>query len=215
MGERPSRRRRGGSAKAVQPIESKGQETRHGLLEAAERILLEEGIQALTVRRIGAVSGLAPTLVTYHFGTITGLLSELCRRNLEPIIEAWTSLDRRDFDNLRELLDAWLEPLLLPSAFVPGGRALVVLDEIAAHGDTEFRNMLLSLMLEISAKVQAAIRPFVPHLDARTLRARVRFISAATLGPPPRNYRLPREEGLPSLDDMEYLAAFAHASLAG
>lgn len=213
MGEATSRRRRSGT-KARQTVESKGEETRQILLEAAEKILFDEGIQALTVRRIGAVSGLAPTLVTYHFGTINGLLSEVCRHNLEPILAAWTPLDEGGFDDLRDLLKAWLAPLLLPSAFVTGGRALVMLDEIAAHGDVEFRDLLLAPMLEISGKVQAAIRPFVPHLDARSLRARVRFISAATLGPPPRNYRLQAEQGSASLDDISYLTAFAYAALA-
>jgi AcrR family transcriptional regulator len=38
--------------------------TRTRLLEAAERILIEQGVHALTVRRVGAVSGLNGTLVT-------------------------------------------------------------------------------------------------------------------------------------------------------
>jgi len=211
--ERTKKARRGSGPKAVLPIESKGQETRLGLLEAAERILFEQGVQALTVRRIGTVSGLAPTLVTYHFGTISGLLAEMCRCNLEPMLEAWKTIDQHEFPTLREALQAWLTPLLIPSAFVQGGRALVVLDEMAAHGDVEFRNLLLTPMLELSNKVQHVLHPFVPHLDAQTLRARVRFLSAATLGPPPRNYRLDIEEGSPPLDGIDHLVDFAVAAL--
>ncbi|GEM_PF-760115 len=195
------------------PPEGKGQDTRAGLLQAAERILVEEGIQALTVRHIGAVSGLAPTLVTYHFGTVAGLLSELCRINLEPMLAEWDVVASRSFSTARDVLEAWLTPLLMPAACNSNGRALIVLDEIASHGDAELQDRLLSPMLELSQQVQEALRPFLPHLDARELRARVRFLSAAALGPPPRT-RMEDTAGTEQrLDGIGYLVDFAVAAL--
>ena len=194
-------------------VGTKGKATRRVLLRAAEQIIIEEGIHALTIRQIGIVSGVAATLVTYHFGTISKLLQELVKVNLDPMLEAWEPLKAHQFDNLRDALEAWMEPLMMPSAYVEDGRALIVMDEIASHGDTEIRDMVLVPMLELSAMVQTILSPFVPHLEPRVLRARVRFLSASTLGPPPRSYSLPPEGDLPNLDSKQYWLDFAIAAL--
>jgi AcrR family transcriptional regulator len=194
---------------------SEGTSTR--LLQAAEQILIDEGVHALTIRRIGAVSGLNPALVTYHFGSVANLLAELCRHNLDPILEDWQPLTaRRGMKTLPldELLTVWLEPLTRPAAFNPHGRALVVLDEIASHGDSSLSEMLLEAMVGTAARVASLIRPHVPGLGKSELRARLRFISAAALGPPPRNVsRIELTEAARTLSTFPFLFAFAKASL--
>lgn len=198
--------------------QSKGQETRDGLLAAAEHILIDEGMHMFTVRRIGAVSGLAPTLVTYHFGTTGKLLSELCELNLQPILDDWKAPSLRDGEPedypLEVILRDWLGALMRPAAFVPHGRALLVLDEIAAHGDREFRALILGEMFGMSQHLQQRLIPFTPHLDARERRARIRFISGGALGPPPRARTMVPEPGEKPLDGLEYLVNFAMAALA-
>ncbi len=193
----------------------KGQETKFGLLEAAESILLEEGIQALTFRRIGTVAGINPTLVTYYFGSIAGLLAELCQANLEPVQSDCEAIFRDDanFASLREVLQVWITTLLRPAAFTKGGRSLVVLDEIAAHGDADLRHQLLGSMRDFSQRVQAVIHPFVPELSVRELRARVRFLSAAALSPPPRSRLIQDNPSETPPDETDYLLAFAEAAL--
>jgi AcrR family transcriptional regulator len=190
------------------------EDTRTRLLKAAETILIREGAHALTVRRVGAVSGLNPTLVTYHCGTIAGLLGELCRLNLEPMLASWSALDGAvERSSLKDTLRIWLGPLLQPAAFTPGGRALVVLDEIAAHGDAALAVQLLDAMVAVSARVHAGLLPLLPHLDARELRARLRFIAGAALGPPPRARPVDAARGDEPLDSLRYLCAFAEAAL--
>jgi len=193
------------------------EDTKIKLLEAAERILIEEGVHALTVRRIGAVSGLNSTLITYHFGSMSALLAELCRINLEPMLARWEKLGkvRGSAKSLRGILRAWLGPLLQPSMFTPGGRTLVVFDEIASHGDQRLRDELLAVMIDMSVRVQAALRPYLPHLSTRELRARVRFISAAALEPPPRFRKQDLQTGGAGLNNLNYFIAFAEASLLG
>lgn len=193
------------------------EDTRTRLLEAAERILIEEGVHALTQRRVGKVSGLNSALVTYHFGTVAGLLAELCKLNLQPMIAEWEAIEvtRAQARTMREVLQAWLLPLNRPAAFTAGGRSLIVFDEIASHGDAGLRNKLLKEMLAVSERVQRAIRPFVPHLSPRELRARVRFISAAALGPPPRSRSTRSSEGEKALDGVSDLVCFAEAALMG
>ncbi|MBN8817411.1 MAG: TetR/AcrR family transcriptional regulator [Sphingomonas sp.] len=189
---------------------SRSDETRTRLLQAAERILIAQGVHALTVRRVGAVSGLNGTLVTYHFGGIVGLLTELAQRNLAPMVADWAGLPAAG-ESPDTVLGAWLRPLLRPAAFNPEGRALIVLDEIAAHGSAELRDEVMAAMVATSDAVQRALTPHLPQLDAHTLRARLRFIAGAALGPPPR---LPAPGGsLGDLASFDQLLAFARAAL--
>ena len=183
---------------------SRSDETRTRLLQAAERILIAQGVHALTVRRVGAVSGLNGTLVTYHFGGIVGLLTELAQRNLAPMVADWAGLPAAG-ESPDTVLGAWLRPLLRPAAFNPEGRALIVLDEIAAHGSAELRDEVMAAM------VATSLTPHLPQLGAHTLRARLRFSAGAALGPPPR---LPAPGGsLGDLASFDQLLAFARAAL--
>jgi AcrR family transcriptional regulator len=50
---------------------------REALLEAAETILVRDGIAALTLRATARQAGVSHAAPTYHFGDLTGLLTEL------------------------------------------------------------------------------------------------------------------------------------------
>jgi hypothetical protein len=96
-----------------------------------------------------------------------------------------------------------------PAAFNPDGRALIVLDEIAAHGSDELSEEVLAAMIRISFTVKGALTPHLPHLDEATLQARLRFIAGAALGPPPR---IPAAESA-NWVDLTQLIDFAEAAL--
>jgi AcrR family transcriptional regulator len=70
----PSRSRRIGAADS---------KTRARLVEAAERLLLDEGYAAVTSRKVGARAGLKPQLVHYYFRTMDDLFIEVFRRRAE------------------------------------------------------------------------------------------------------------------------------------
>src|SRR6188508_2133338 len=57
--------------------------TRAQLLDAAERLLLEEGYAAVTSRRVAARADLKPQLVHYYFRTMDDLFLEVFRRRAE------------------------------------------------------------------------------------------------------------------------------------
>jgi AcrR family transcriptional regulator len=61
--------------------------TRSALLDAAERIMIEEGYAAVSSRRVGTRAGVNPALVYYYFDTMDGLFIELFRRGSERSIE--------------------------------------------------------------------------------------------------------------------------------
>jgi AcrR family transcriptional regulator len=53
------------------------------LLDAAERLMLEEGYAAVTSRRLASKAGLKPQLVHYYFRTMEELFLEVFRRRAE------------------------------------------------------------------------------------------------------------------------------------
>lgn len=53
------------------------------LLDAAERLMLEEGYAAVTSRRVAQKAGLKPQLVHYYFRTMNDLFLEVFRRRAE------------------------------------------------------------------------------------------------------------------------------------
>jgi len=189
------------------------QDTRTRLLAAAEHLLVTRGITGVSVRKVGEAAGVNPTLVTYHFGSISGLLETLCRANMEPILVEWQAVAQAD--GLAQVLRAWIAPMLRPAAFTPGGRALVVLDEIGAHGEGEIRAVVLAEMDRFAHQLRPMLARHLPLLDDEELRARLRFISGAVLGPPPRNYGSLRLPSGRAADDLDYLLRFATAALTG
>jgi AcrR family transcriptional regulator len=64
-------------------IGAQDSKTRAQLLDAAERLLIEEGYAAVTSRRVAARAGLKPQLVHYYFRTMDDLFVEVFRRNAE------------------------------------------------------------------------------------------------------------------------------------
>jgi TetR/AcrR family transcriptional regulator len=61
--------------------------TRGALLDAAERLMLEEGYAAVTSRRIAGAAGLKPQLVHYYFRTMDDLFLALFRRRADQGLE--------------------------------------------------------------------------------------------------------------------------------
>jgi AcrR family transcriptional regulator len=64
-------------------IGSQDSKTRTQLLDAAERLLLDEGYAAVTSRRVAAVAGLKPQLVHYYFRTMDDLFLAVFRRRAD------------------------------------------------------------------------------------------------------------------------------------
>jgi AcrR family transcriptional regulator len=57
--------------------------TRDALLEATQRIMLEEGYAAVSTRRVASEAGTDKALVHYYFGTMDDLFIAVFRRNAE------------------------------------------------------------------------------------------------------------------------------------
>ena len=71
------------TAPASRRIGAPDSKTRAQLVDAAERLLLEEGYAAVTSRRVAATAGLKPQLVHYYFRAMDDLYLEVFRRRAE------------------------------------------------------------------------------------------------------------------------------------
>ena len=78
------------AAPTARRIGAQDSKTRAQLVDAAERLLLDEGYAAVTSRRVAATAGLKPQLVHYYFRTMDDLFLEVFRRRAEE------NLDRFD-----------------------------------------------------------------------------------------------------------------------
>jgi AcrR family transcriptional regulator len=64
-------------------VGAKDSRTRAKLLDAAEKLMLEEGYAAVTSRRVGREAAISPQLVHYYFRTMDDLFLEVFRRRAE------------------------------------------------------------------------------------------------------------------------------------
>lgn len=60
---------------------------RDDLLDAAGKVLAEEGYSAVTARRVAGIAGVNPALVHYYFGTMNDLTIALFRRGADAYLE--------------------------------------------------------------------------------------------------------------------------------
>jgi AcrR family transcriptional regulator len=96
------------------------EDTRALILDAAERLFAERGVDAVSVRAVLNEAGVNVALAHYHFGSREGLIAELLRTRVAPLAEeqlrALEVVDARgDGATLEDVLRAY---------FAPAGRAM-------------------------------------------------------------------------------------------
>jgi AcrR family transcriptional regulator len=79
---RPPRRAARGAARAAPP-----RETQERILDTAERLFAERGIDAVSIRSVLAAAGVNVSLAHYHFGGRDGLIEALLRRRFADFAE--------------------------------------------------------------------------------------------------------------------------------
>ena len=82
--------------------------TRGDLLDAAERLFLEQGYDGVSVRAINAAAGLNPGAAHYHFGSKEGVVAAL----LDDRLSNHTNAVRRSFDALEREAQLELEAVV-------------------------------------------------------------------------------------------------------
>jgi AcrR family transcriptional regulator len=94
-----------------------GDETRTRILDAAERLFAERGIEAVSVRSVLAAAGVNVALAHYHFGSREGLIAELLRVRVAPLMaELSRAVEETDARGAEATLEDVLRAYFVPAA---------------------------------------------------------------------------------------------------
>lgn len=119
------------------------QATREALLDAAERLFAEQGLE-VSARKVGEAAGQGNnTAVAYHFGSKTGLLQAVIRRHSEDIERRREAQIARidGSDDFRDWIDCLVRPMTDHLAALGNPTWYARLREQAAT-DPAFRELL-------------------------------------------------------------------------
>ena len=88
--------------------------TRDRLLTAAERLIAESGVEAVSMRAVTEAAGVSVSAANYHFGSKDALVRETLWRVLEPMndrrLAGLDELESAGVPGVEALLDAFLRP---------------------------------------------------------------------------------------------------------
>lgn len=157
-------------------------DTRSRILAAAEELFAERGIEAVSVRSILVAAGVNVALAHYHFGSREGLIEELLRTRIAPLVQELLrdleAVDARGADaTLEEVLRAYFAPAARWLVEQPRfGRIFAQLQtspspEIRAMGRDALRQVLTRLF-------EAVLKRLPATLAARQLYLRFQLVIA-------------------------------------
>ena len=161
------------------------EKTSDRLLAAAELIVVREGAHAVSVRRIASFAGENPALISYHFGGLEALLTQLLEFNVNAICDAraaqqeLATQERGKVRRFRALVVAYVEPFWKTTAIWHPDSARTVVREVMPMLD---RKLLGPTVARINASVSAsaqALAGFLPHLNEDELLVRLRLLASA------------------------------------
>ncbi|MCU0267255.1 MAG: TetR/AcrR family transcriptional regulator [Acidimicrobiales bacterium] len=179
--QRPSRSRQGARRRAG------GAETRELLMDVAEQLFAEEGVEAVSIRSINAAAGLAPASVHYHFGDKDGLLRAVIARRGATLVDRERALlegleGRRRPPRTAEVVRLLADPLVEIITLDPvGGRRWVTMiaDLVAANDDRVYQEGYGPGSLQ--ERIEGHVAGLYPARPRPVIAARWRMASTALL----------------------------------
>jgi AcrR family transcriptional regulator len=155
-------------------------DTRTALLQAAERLFAERGVDAVSMREIAAAAGQGNhSAALYHFADKRDLLNSLLERHSDPMQKAWlVTLDHmaaEGRDTLRELVALMVRSVIAKLDDPDGGTdyLLVVADLVTSRSFpiTTMPAVSAPGILELTARMMRHIRTVPPQfMQLRMMR---------------------------------------------
>lgn len=202
--ERSIRQRRRGTRK-----NEAGRETRERILNEAERLFAQHGLDAVSVREITDSADVNTAAIHYHFGSKHDLIAAILDRRAAPFAarreELLSELEEADDLDLRSVVRAMVLPTIELTHDQQGGEHYVAfLAQLGSHA--ELMPMIAEAYdagIERFMKVLTHVTPDLPH-DVRELRwAIAKDLVNRLVGQPNGQVRLWVEARSPgSMDDM-------------
>ena len=200
-----------------------GADTRRKLIDTAERLIGERGLQAVSVREITGAAEANSAAIHYHFQSKEGLVLAVLADRAEALNERRRAhLDQLGEDfSVRELADAMVRPTMeLTAPDAPAGAATYVGFLAALLDEPGMIDTIEQLFGDQYDRYVTALLAACPDLPEDVARNRVAFATHLVLNaasPRPRGIRLwatahhPSSEAALADDLIDFLAGALEA----
>jgi AcrR family transcriptional regulator len=152
---------------------------RENILDCAERLFAEHGLEGVSLRAINADAGLSPAALHYHFGTKEALVAALLERRMPALMERRRHLldqleSRTEPATTRDVLDALIRPQaeLLAKGGESGLRYLRLIHRLQADGDLDPRFVIERYRGGVD-RLMPLFRQALPSLSAPLIQLRM------------------------------------------
>ena len=160
---------------------AKGQATANRILEVARRLVIQEGIAALSMRRIARELGMSPGNLSYYYASKNDLIEDLFDFVLAGYMAAFERLRKTaagsPLEQLRAVTEYVFDDLVRKETthFFPEMWAMALRDSWAAQQMERIYGLYRSVLEDI-------LRGLRPDLDAQTIADLALTISASIEG---------------------------------
>ena len=161
-------------------------DTRESLLDAAEGLFAEHGIQASSLRMITQRAGANLAAVHYHFGSKEGLVRAVFSRRIKPLNEERLRLldacDLEAEDAVEQVLSAYLAPLLRRRAREGDGQTCSfarLMGRAFAEPSGEVQAVIMEEFGEMIRRFTVALACILPDLTETEVLWRFHFVAGA------------------------------------
>lgn len=158
-------------------------DTREALLDTAEKLFSEHGIQAASLRMITQQAGVNLAAVHYHFGSKEGLVREVFSRRLRPLAEERLRLldacDLAGSEGIEQVIHAFVAPLIRRMREAPDGahEFAQLMGRVFSEPSEDVRSMLVQEFKPTADRFVEALRQLLPGLSERELMWRFHFLA--------------------------------------
>jgi AcrR family transcriptional regulator len=158
--------------------------TRERILQAAETLFAERGIDAVSLREVTTAAGVNSAALHYHFGSKEALLTELFQSRALPLakrrVELLSEVRRGNrAPVLEDILRAFLRPALEVRADGQGATFIRLRAWLAFQPERVCQALLGRVFDESSRMFLAALADALPDVPARDLGWRFHFLLGA------------------------------------
>ena len=161
-------------------------DTRESLLDAAEKLFSEHGIQASSLRMITQQAGANLAAVHYHFGSKEGLVKAVFSRRLRPLEEErFRLLDACDLAGgiegagVEQVIHAFAAPVIRRMRETPGEEHpfAQLMGRVFSEPSEEVKAMLVQEFKPTADRFLEALGQLLPHLSREELTWRFHFLA--------------------------------------
>jgi AcrR family transcriptional regulator len=159
--------------------------TKTRILDIAEKLFAQDGIEATSLRAITAGAGVNLAAVNYHFQSKEALLRAVIARRIDPInqrrlemLDACEAAAGEGALPLRRVVQAFLDPVIEANASAESEFAPLI-GRLYSEPGGFMVQLFKDHMQTVARRFQAAFQRALPHLPHREVLWRISFMAGA------------------------------------